>query len=126
MPTVLQISPEAMAVYRATARRRWEEEQQKLARRRERAWQVARRAAALLKERFGATRVMAFGSLVHGQWFSGTSDIDLAAWGLQVDDYFLAVARLQDLSPEFRIDLVDTAHCRPALRDVIAREGEPL
>jgi len=126
MSTVLEVSPEAMAVYRATARRRWEERQQELAQRRERAWQVARRAAVFLRERFYATQVVAFGSLVHGYWFSGTSDIDLAAWGLHSDDYFVAVAQLQDLSPEFEIDLVDVERCKPALREAILREGEPL
>jgi predicted nucleotidyltransferase len=126
MSTVPQASPEAMVVYRATARRRWEEEQQTLVRRRERAWQVARRAVALLKEQFGATQAAAFGSLVHGFWFSRTSDIDLAVWGLRADDYFVAVAKLQDISPEFKIDLVAVEHCRPALRETIFQEGRPL
>lgn len=125
MSTALQVSPEAMAVYRATARRRREKEQRALARRRERAWQVARRAVALLKEQFGATQVAAFGSLVHGFWFSRISDIDLAVWGLRADDYFVAVAKLQDISPEFEIDLVAMEHCRPALRETIVREGRP-
>jgi predicted nucleotidyltransferase len=126
MSTALQVSPEAMAVYRATAQRRWEEAQRELARRQERAWQVARRAVALLKEQFGATQVIAFGSLVHGYWFSSASDIDLAVWGLRADDYFVAVAKLQDISPEFRIDLIAMERCRPALRETIMREGERL
>ena len=66
---------------------------------------------------------MVFGSLVHGYWFSQTSDIDLAAWGLKDEDYFLVVARLQDLSPEFRIDLVRMENCRPGLRGAILQEG---
>lgn len=115
-----------MAVYRATARRRWEEDQLELTRRRDHAWQVARQATMLLKEQFGAKRVVAFGSLVHGQWFSRTSDIDLAAWGLRADDYFLAVAKLQDLSGEFKVDLIDMERCRPVLRDAIAKEGRVL
>ena len=125
MPVLSQVSPEAMATYRATAQRRSEVEQQELAQRRECARQVARRAAAFLKEQFGATRVVVFGSLVHGYWFSRTSDIDLAAWGLQPDDYFVAVARLQDLSPEFRVDLVVAERCKPALHEAILR-GEAL
>ena len=126
MSSAPQVSPEAMAVYRATAERRWKEEQQELARRRARAWQVARRASALLKEGFGATRVVAFGSLVHGYWFSSTSDIDLAVWDLESDDYFVAVAKLQDLSSEFKIDLVAVERCRPALRDIVTKEGSAL
>ena len=66
---------------------------------------------------------MVFGSLVHGYWFSQTADIDLAAWGLKDEDYFLVVARLQDLSPEFRIDLVRMENCRPGLREAILQEG---
>ncbi|MDH7487402.1 MAG: nucleotidyltransferase domain-containing protein [Anaerolineae bacterium] len=126
MSLALTVSSEAMVVYRATVQRRWEEERRELERRRERAWEVARHAAALLKEQFGATRVAAFGSLVHGYWFSRMSDIDLAAWGLPAEDYFVAVAKLQDLSPDFRIDQVTMESCRPVLRDIIVREGEAL
>jgi len=126
MPTPWKLTPEQMSAYQATARRRWEQEQQELTQRRERAWEVARRAATLLSEQYGATRVLVFGSLVHGYWFSKTSDIDLAAWGLPADDYFVAVAKLQDLSPEFEIDLIAMPHCKPGLRELIEREGKPL
>ena len=115
-------SPAAMAVYRATAQRRAAEASRTLALRRARG-EVARQAAALLKEQFGATQVTLFGSTVHGHWFSTTSDIDLAASGLASDDYFTAVARLQDLSPEFKVDLVALEHCKAGLRESIAREG---
>ena len=106
--------------------RRQQQAQQKLAQRRERAWKVAQLAGELLKTRFGATRVVVFGSLAHEHWFSSTSDIDLAAWGLKDEDYFLAVARLQDLSPEFEIDLVAMERCKPSLRTKILSEGKPL
>lgn len=126
MSKSLELTPEAMAVYRATAHQRWEEEQRERARRRERAWEVAQRAAALLREEFGATQVAVFGSLVHGYWFSRTSDVDLVAWGLKDEDYFIAVARLQDLSPEFKVDLVAMEYCKPELLEVITKEGKPL
>ena len=116
-------SPAAMAAYRATAQRRAAEASRTLALRRACAREVARQAAALLKEQFGATQVTLFGSTVHGHWFSTTSDIDLAASGLASDDYFTAVARLQDLSPEFKVDLVALEHCKAELRESIAREG---
>jgi predicted nucleotidyltransferase len=122
----LELKPEAIAVYRATARQRWEEERQERTRRRERAREVAQRAAALLREEFGVTQVIVFGSLVHDYWFSKTSDVDLAAWGLKDEDYFTAVAKLQDLSPEFKVDLVAMEHCKPELREVITKEGKLL
>ncbi|MFZ1598009.1 MAG: nucleotidyltransferase domain-containing protein [Anaerolineae bacterium] len=117
------LSPTALAVYRATAERRATEAMRELAARRARAQEVAQQAAALLKEQFGATQVVVFGSTVHGHWFTATSDIDLAARGLAPDDYFTAVARLQDLSPEFKVDLVAVERCKAALRESIAREG---
>ena len=126
MTTTQTITPEEMTVYRATARRRWEQEQADLAARKERAWAVAHRAAAMLRGRFHATRVVVFGSLAHGQWFSASSDIDLAAWDIAPDDFFVAVAHCQDISPEFTIDLVDLAHCRPSLRTAIDAEGIEL
>ena len=126
MPAALGLTQEQMAAYQATAQRRRERERQELALRKELAWQVVHRAAALLREQFGATQVMVFGSLVHGYWFSRTSDIDLAAWGLQADDYFVAVAKLQDISSEFGVDLVAMERCKPKLREIILREGERL
>ncbi len=51
-------SPAAMAVYRATAQRRAAEAARALASRRARAQEVARQAAMLLKEQFGATQVV--------------------------------------------------------------------
>jgi hypothetical protein len=59
------ISPAEMAEYKRTARERWQAEQREAAARRERAWQLAREAAALLKHDFGVTRVVLFGSLSH-------------------------------------------------------------
>lgn len=121
-----QIPPEQLAIYRATAQRRWQEEQQRKEQRRLQALQVAEHASHLLKTRFGATEVRLFGSLVHGQWFSMTSDIDLAAWGLQADHYWNAIAALQDLSPDFSIDLVSMPHCSESLQAEILEHGKVL
>jgi predicted nucleotidyltransferase len=92
----------------------------------ERAWEVARLAARLLRERFGATRVVAFGSLAHRAWFTPWSDVDLAAWGMSRDVFYRAVALVTGLSQEFEIDLLAPEDCRPALRQVIEREGVEL
>jgi uncharacterized protein len=112
--------------YKETIRRREEQAAKELTLRYNKAWEVVRMAESLLKDGFGATRVMVFGSLVHGYWFSPTSDIDLAAWGISDDDYFLVVARLQDISPEFKIDLVMMENCKPELSQVIMYEGKQL
>ena len=89
----------------------------------ERAFEVARRAAELLRLRYDATRVMAFGSLVHRPSFTPWSDIDLAAVDIPDDAFFRAVAAVTGLSAEFEIDLVDLRTCRAALRQQIEQEG---
>ena len=76
-----------------------------------------------MRERFAATRVVAFGSLVHPDAFGPWSDIDLAAWGIQADQYYRAVAALMRLGPEFKIDLVDPLDCSPSLRAIIESAG---
>ncbi|RME46580.1 MAG: nucleotidyltransferase domain-containing protein [Chloroflexi bacterium] len=126
MPTALDVTPEEMAAYRATARRRWERQQQERARRRERAWKVARRAAALLKEQYDAKRVMLFGSLVRGDRFYARSDVDLAVWGLDERLYYRVVSHLLDLDPTIEVDLVMAEDAPPALLEAIEREGMTL
>lgn len=121
-----KISAEKMARYRATAQKRWTEEQQALYKRSVAARALANKAAAMLKDEFGADSVILFGSLAHGQWFTSTSDIDLAATGIPKAEYFRAVALLQDISANFSIDLVDLTNCKPSLLESINREGIPL
>jgi uncharacterized protein len=114
--------------YRAALRRRDAADAAASSARRERAWAVAGRAATLLRDAFGATDVAVFGSLVEddGAWFGWGSDIDLAAWGVPAADYFMAVARLQDLSPEFSIDLVAMERCPEYLANAIQGSGRAL
>ncbi|MBL7200548.1 MAG: nucleotidyltransferase domain-containing protein [Anaerolineae bacterium] len=92
----------------------------------ERAWLVAEAAAETLRERFGATRVVAFGSIAHRDWFTPWSDIDLAAWGIPPEAFYRAVAAVTGISPEFRVDLVASEDCRPAIRRAIEQEGVAL
>ena len=87
---------------------------------------VAEEAAKLLREEFGAEKVLLFGSLVRRSWFTAWSDIDLAVWGVPLDRFFAAVAAVTGLSPDFQIDLVDPESCSPILRLVIERDGIPL
>ena len=80
----------------------------------------------MLRERFGATRVVAFGSLTRCEWFTPWSDIDLAVWDIPPDAFYRAVAAVTGLDPEFKADLVAPEDCQPSLRRVIDREGVAL
>jgi predicted nucleotidyltransferase len=120
--TALDLTAEELRMYRPD--RGWDERLD--TERWEQAWQVARAVTRLLRESFGATRVMAFGSLAHRAWFGPWSDIDLAAWGIPADRFYRAVAAVTGISPHFRVDLVDPKDCRPTVRRSIEREGIDL
>lgn len=123
MPTALDLTPEQRASFQAAARRRHQQEQAALERRQQRAWELARLAAALLRAQFGAKRVVVFGSLVHPGSFTQWSDVDIAAWGIQPADTFRAMGAAMDLGAEIEVNLVDVATAAPSLLAVIEREG---
>jgi predicted nucleotidyltransferase len=120
--TALDLSPKEWQAYRPNRQTAQQPDLERV----ERAWQVARTAANLLRQRFGATRVVIFGSLAHHEWFTPWSDVDLAAWGIPPDAFFSAVATVTGLSAEFKVDLVDPQDCEPTLRQTIEQEGVGL
>ena len=120
------ITPEQIAIYRASALRRREEERPELERRQQKGWEAARRAAQLLKERFQATRVVVFGSLVRGYGFNRWSDVDVAAWGIAPKDTFRAIGAVMDMESEIPVNLVDVNTARPSLLAAIERDGIDL
>lgn len=122
----VQITAEQIERYKRTARARWQIERKRQEIRRERAWQLARRAATLLKEQHGVQRVMVFGSLTHPDRFTLWSDVDLAAWGLTPANWLRAIGAVRELSREVEINLVDVTCCPPELLSAIEREGVPL
>lgn len=115
----LQIPAERMLQYRRTARMRRRAEMEQRDRRYERAWQLARQAAGVLKEQYGAYRVVAFGSLTHPGRFNCWSDVDLAAWGLTATNWLRAMGAVRALSDEIDINLVDMSCCSPELAAAI-------
>jgi predicted nucleotidyltransferase len=84
---------------------------------------LARRCAHVLQHRFGARRVIPFGSVVgHGTWHPG-SDLDLAVEGIAPEQFFRAWSALRDLLPPgLEVDLVDLEHASEALRARILGE----
>jgi len=122
----MPLSDEALARYRETRRRRdaaahaWQEEA------RRRAWYAARRAASLLKDEFGAERVVLFGSIARNERLSPHSDLDLAVEGLTGMEYYRAVARIQSVPAQMTVDLVRLESCRSSLRQTIRETGIEL
>jgi uncharacterized protein len=118
----------ALDVYRATRRQRDADEAAEMAALCTRAWAAARRVADVLRTDFGANHVLVFGSLVEaaGAWFDRRSDLDLAAWGIPDERYFEAVARVQDASRDFAVDVIAMERCPDHLRHVIESTGVRL
>ncbi len=79
--------------------------------RRLRAWRLARRVARMLRERYGARRVVLIGSLARGN-FTLWSDIDLVAFGIPPERFFAAhgEARAAGLAAGIPVEL----HCGDA------------
>ena len=123
MTTPLQLSPQQIARYRATAQERRLQLQDEMTLRREMGWQAARQAANLLREQFQVERVVVFGSLVHQTVFTRWSDVDIAAWGLSVEDTFRAIGAVMDLETTIPVNLVDINTAQPSLKQAIERDG---
>jgi len=126
--TALELSRKEWRKYRPSRalKEREERESELMAEQRQKAWNLARVAAQLLRKDFGAERVVLFGSLAHGRWFTPWSDVDLAAWGISPERFYAAVAAVTDLSFSLKIDLIDIETCRPSLKAIIEKEGIEL
>jgi len=122
--TVDQLTPQERRAYQQGLRQALQEQEQQQLRRQQRAAAVAAAAAQWLRQEFGASRVVLFGSLARGTFGPG-SDIDLAVEGIPGRDLLRAQGRLLGEFPEFSIDLVDLAGAS-SLREAVEREGKAL
>ncbi len=86
---------------------------------------VAESIARELVKRFGAHRVVLFGSVARGG-IHKRSDIDLAVWGIPPKDFYRAVAFAGGYSREWKVDVVDAEDCRESVRRSILEEGVEL
>jgi predicted nucleotidyltransferase len=120
------LTQEQMARYKRTAWLREKTRRRVADDRRQAAVPIAERAAAILKEQFGAQRVILFGSLAHGHWFGPKSDIDLAAEGIQVSDFWRAWCALDEIDSDFEINLIAIESASASLQEALAHEGVEL
>ena len=93
---------------------------------RERLLDRVRQAAAAIKGRFGARRVILFGSLAHAGWFAPDGDVDLAVEGLAGEDYWSAWGLVEEIIGDKPVDLIEVETAAEPLRRAIARHGVDL
>lgn len=121
-----ELTPEEIAIYRQGAIRLLEQTRPQREARQKRGWELAKLAAAFLKEEFKTTKVVAFGSLVREDCFHLWSDVDIAAWGISPQDTFRAIDAVWQLDDEMEINLVDVNACKPAILASLEKEGVEL
>ena len=116
---MVNLSPTQLQCYIVSAQERERDRLAKLEERRRSGLSLAKQAASLLKEEFGATQVILFGSLLT-ETFHESSDIDLAVMGLSEKQYFQAVGRLLGLG-DFDFDLVEIQQAHPEIAQAISQ-----
>lgn len=124
-PSKTDLAPDELEAFAAAWKQRARQDKEAERRRVEAAMGEARRAAKLLAERYGVTRVLLFGSLVSHRRFRPESDIDLAVEGLAPERFFTADAELAG-EISFPIDLKVLSDFPSESRARIEREGVVL
>jgi predicted nucleotidyltransferase len=85
-----------------------------------------RKAAAILETRFGARRVLLFGSLAQPLWFRADSDVDLAVEGVKVQDYWTAWQAVEEIIDDRPVDFIEMETAGKSLRQTIQDYGLEL
>ena len=127
MPTALELGPKGWKRYVEAARTRPTPPHIKTSEEaREQLLVRIRMVAAALKSRFGAERVILFGSLAHDAWFMPDSDVDLAVEGLSGEAYWQAWKLAEEMIEDRPVDLIEIESCRDSLRRAIESYGVNL
>ncbi len=117
--TVAVLSPTDLEAFRKALKTRPRLTKSQDEARFQKAWTVARRAVAILKQDFGVKKVVAFGSLTQPALFHKRSDVDLAVWGLAEGDYYRAVGILQGLDSSIAVDLIEYENASKSMQETI-------
>lgn len=128
MATALELGSKGWKRYLQSAPRKPELPHMALPKRAEREQLLVyvREVAAALKNRFGAKRVILFGSLAHDAWFIPDSDVDLAVEGLNGKDYWQAWRLAEEMIDDRPVDLIEIESCGDSLKRAIERYGVDL
>lgn len=89
------------------------------------AWIDVQKVAELLSARFGATRIIVFGSLVRGECFDAESDIDMAVAGITPADFFTAMAAANEISHQW-VDLKPMESLDPHFLQKVLTMGKSI
>ena len=114
---------EKMTQYKEHLKKTVEVEKQYLKKRYQKAWEIAKKAAAILRQKYNAQQVWVFGSLTNKEMFNLWSDIDIAVKGVPAELFYKSVGEVTSLTSDFSIDVVDIEDCSFSLRENIEKGG---
>ena len=84
---------------------------------------IAKDVARFLRDEFGATRVLLFGSAVSGNYTPRYSDIDIYFEGVPVESVDEVTGRAMWRFAHYDLDFWPEARCRPPFRARILESG---
>jgi predicted nucleotidyltransferase len=128
MPTALELKREEWQRFKGIPSDGFEpreltpEEQQKM----DRLIARVRELAKILKNRYGAKKVILFGSLAGISRFTAASDVDLGVEGLKAKKYWQAWKLAEEYIGDRRVDVVDIETATESLKKAIYRYGIEL
>ena len=88
------------------------------------AFEAARRAARLLREKYHAQRVFLYGSLAWSKHFDRHSDIDLLVEGCsEIEKYWRLVNEVDEITAPFPPSVLLSEDASGSLREKVLRKG---
>ena len=110
-------------IYIEAIRKRHEEKMKAL---RTDALEKAKKITKMIRARYGAHRVILFGSLCRRGYIHSGSDIDLLVEGMSKDDLFLAGFDASMMAKPFEVDIIPAESAEKTLLQTARREGIEL
>jgi len=98
-------------------------EKKKIRKLRSSAMDRAKRVADCLKKKYGASRVVLFGSLVRKRYLHERSDIDLLVEGLKKYELLRAGFEASNIAKPFNVDLIPYSIADPSIIKIANEEG---
>ena len=128
MPTALELKREEWQLFKGLPSGHFEPQELTIAKQQERDKLLTRlqELAKHLKNRFGARRVVLFGSFVNITKFTAASDVDLGVEGLKGKAYWQAWKLAEDSIGERSVDFIDMETASDSLKRAIDRYGIDL
>ncbi len=86
----------------------------------------ARKVAIMLKEKYGAKKVLLFGSIVRKDYLHKRTDIDLLVEGIRSEDILRAGADAWEVASPFDVDIIPIELADEAIISTALKEGMEL